>query len=143
MNSTNHKPNFCEQAKQIRKNNLLLLSKTIITTILVLFLLTSCSVFSSLNSNTSIKPNESFYLGNNPHGKFKVKLKNVSNHPVDIYFAPIDGGTYSRQTLQINEEITTKVPKNTAIVIENKSDQYASIDIKATGDLGLAMDYKN
>ena len=143
MNSTNHNPSFCEQAKPIRKNNLLLLSKTIITTIALGLLLTSCSVFSSLNSNTSIKPNESFYLGNNAHGKFKVTLKNISNHPVDIYFAPIDGGTYSRQTLQINEVITSKVPKNTAIVIDNKSDQYASVDIKATGDLGLAMDYKN
>jgi hypothetical protein len=127
----------------IQKNGLATLSKTLITTIVLGLLLTSCSIFSSLNSNTSIKPNESFYLGNNPHGKFKVKLKNVSNHPIDIYFAPIDGGTYSRQTLQINEEIITKVPKNTAIVIENKSDQYASVDIKATGDLGLAMDYKN
>ena len=117
--------------------------KSIITTIALGLLFTSCSIFSSLNSNTSIKPNESFYLGNNPHGKFKVKLKNVSNHPIDIYFAPIDGGTHSRQTLQINQEITTKVAKNTAIVIENKSDQYASIDIKAKGDLNLGMNYKN
>lgn len=115
----------------------------IITTIALGILLTSCSIFSSLNSNTSIKPNESFYLGNNPHGKFKVILKNVSNHPIDIYFAPIDGGTYSRQTLQINEEITTKVAKNTAIVIENKSYDYASVDIKATGDLNLGMTYNN
>ncbi|MBC7523861.1 MAG: hypothetical protein H7239_05430 [Flavobacterium sp.] len=117
--------------------------KTIITTIALGLLLTSCSIFSSLNSNTSIKPNDSFLLGNNEHGKFKVTLKNVSNHPVDIYMAPIDGGTYSRETLQINQIVTVKVAKNTAVVIENKSDQYASIDIKATGDLGLAMTYKN
>ena len=134
MNSTNH---------EIKKNKLVILSKTLITTVVLGLLLTSCSVFSSLNSNTSIKPNESFYLGNNPHGKFKVTLKNVSNHPIDIYFAPIDGGTYSRQTLQINDEIHTKVQKNTAIVIENKSDQYASVNIKATGDLNLGMNYKN
>lgn len=117
--------------------------KTAIALFAILLCTTSCGVFSSLNSNTSIKPNDSFYLGNNPHGKFKVSLKNVSNHPIDIYFAPIDGGTYSRETLQINQVITTKVSKNTAIVVENKSDQYASVDIKATGDLNLGMNYKN
>jgi len=126
-----------------KKNNNKILSKSIIALLAILLLTTSCGVFSSLNSNTSIKPNDSFYLGNNPHGKFKVTLKNVSNHPIDIYFAPIDGGTYSRETLQINQVVTTKVPKNTAIVIENKSDQYASVNINATGDLNLAMNYKN
>lgn len=116
--------------------------KTILTISLGIFL-TSCGIFSSLNSNTSIKPYDSFLLGNNKHGKFIITLKNVSNHPIDIYLAPIDGGRYSRQTLQINQIVSTSVGKNTAIVIENKSDQYASVDIKATGDLGLAMDYKN
>lgn len=105
-------------------------------------LFTSCSVFNSLNSNTSIKPNDSFYLGNNKHGKFKVTLKNVSNHYIEIYFAPISGGSYSRQTIKINEVVIAKVPKNTAIVIENKSTDYASVDIKATGDLNLGMGYQ-
>ena len=116
--------------------------KNSITTITLVIFLTSCSVFNSLNSNTSIKPNESFLLGNNKHGKFKVTLKNVSNHEIEIYFAPIEGGNYSRQTLKINQEITTKVAQNTAIVIENKSTDYASVDLKATGDLNLGMNYK-
>lgn len=115
--------------------------KTIISTIVLGIILTSCSVFSSLNSNTSIKPNESFLLGNNEHGKFHITLKNVSNHAIEIYFAPIDGGIYSRQTVEINQIVTTKVPKNTAIVIENKSNDYASVNIKATGDLNLGMNY--
>jgi hypothetical protein len=50
--------------------------------------------FSSLNSNTTIKPNESFVLGNNEHGTFKVKLKNASNHDLKIIMA-ITGGTHS------------------------------------------------
>ncbi len=104
---------------------------------------TSCSLFNSLTSNTSIKPNESFLLGNNEHGKFKITLKNVSNHPIDIYFAPISAGTHSRQTVGINQRITTHVKKNTAVVIENKSNDYASVDIKATGDLNLEMTYNN
>lgn len=118
------------------------MSKTIITTFTFGLLVSSCSIFTSLNSNTSIKPNDSFILGNNEHGKFKVRLKNVSNHPLEIHLAPIAGGKYSYQTISINEVVETKVPKNTAIVIENKSDENASVDIKATGDLNLGMGYQ-
>ena len=85
--------------------------KKIIISIFTVVLFNSCGVFSSLNSNTSIKPNENFLLGNNKHGKFKVTLKNVSNHPIAIYFAPIDGGTYSIQIVEINQVIITKVAK--------------------------------
>jgi hypothetical protein len=105
-------------------------------------LVSSCGIFSSLNSNTSIKPNDSFLLGNNEHGKFKIRLKNVSNHPIEIHLAPIAGGGYSYQTILVNEVVETKVPKNTAIVIENKSIDYASVDINATGDLNLGMEYQ-
>ena len=117
--------------------------KTILSAVALTLLFTSCNVFSSLNSNTSIKPNDSFLLGNNKHGKFHVTLKNVSNHAIEIYFAPIDGGTYSRQTVAVNQVISSKVDSNTAVVIENKSDEYASVDLKVTGDLGLSMGYKN
>ena len=106
------------------------------------WLLASFSACSSLHSNTSIKPNEQFFLGYNQHRPFRITLKNVSNHAIFIYFAPIDGAAYSRQTLQINEEISTKVSKNTAIVIDNKSDKYASVNLKAKGDLNLGMQYQ-
>ena len=115
--------------------------KNLTATILLGIALSSCSIFSSLNSYTSIEPNQSFLLGNNKHGKFKVILKNVSNHNLEIYFAPIEGGTYSRQIVKVNQEITTKVPRNTAIVRENKSNDHAGIDLKATGDLNLGMTY--
>lgn len=116
--------------------------KSLITTLGISILVSSCSVFNSLNSNTSIKPNDSFLLGNNEHGKFKIHLKNVSNHPVEIHLAPIAGGAYSYQIISSNEVVETKVPKNTAFVIENKSNENASVDIKATGDLDLSMGYK-
>jgi hypothetical protein len=116
--------------------------KNFITTFAVGLLVSSCSIFTSLNSNTSIKPNESFVLGNNEHGKFKICLKNVSSHAIEIHLAPIAGGGYSYQTISSNEVVETKVPKNTAIIIENKSDENASVDIKATGDLNLGMGYQ-
>ena len=117
--------------------------KKVILSIALFTALVSCGVFGSLTSNTRIKPNDSFLLGNNEHGNFKVQLKNVSNHDIEIYFAPIAGGTHSRQIVKMNQKISTKVNKNTAIVIENKSSETASVDLVVTGDLGLAMTYKN
>lgn len=116
--------------------------KTIITTLVLGILLTSCSIFSSLNSNTSIKPNDSFILGNNEHGTFKVKLKNVSNHELKIFMAPIAGGTHSPVMVKPNETLTVKAERNTALVIENKSDEAASVDLYVTGDTELSMGYK-
>ncbi|MDG2433821.1 hypothetical protein [Flavobacterium sp.] len=106
-------------------------------------LTSSCGIFGSLNSNTSIKPNDSFVLGNNEHGSFKVKLKNVSKNEIDVYEAPISGGTHSRLTVKPNESRVVKVDRNTALVFENKSTDYASVDLKVTGDIGLSMTYKN
>lgn len=116
------------------------------TTIIILFLafiITSCSVFGSLTSYTSIKPNESFVLGNNDHGTFKVRLKNVSNHILKIVMAPITGGTHSPVFVKPNETIKVKADSNTALIIENKSNEAASVDLYVTGDTGLSMGYKN
>lgn len=115
--------------------------KKVISTIFLALLITSCGVFSSLTSNTTIKPNESFVLGNNEHGTFKVKLKNVSNHNLKIKIAPITGGTHSPLTVRPNETITVKAESNTALIIENKSDEAASVDLYVTGDTGLSMGY--
>jgi len=102
-------------------------------------LVSSCA----LNSNTTIKPNDSFVLGNNEHGSFKVKLKNVSKNELEVYHAPIDGGKHSPQNVKPDESTRIKVDKNTALVIENKSADTASVDLKVTGDVGLSMGYKN
>ena len=117
--------------------------KSIIALFATFLLVTSCGVFGSLTSNTTIKPNESFVLGNNEHGTFKVKLKNVSNHNLKIIMAPIAGGTHSPITVNPNETITVKAESNTALVIENKSNESASVDLYVTGDTGLSMGYKN
>ena len=117
--------------------------KTIITTIVLALNITSCSVFGSLTSNVSIKANESFVLGNNKHGIFKARIKNVSNHPVTIAMHPIEGGSYSPETILPNQSTTVKTERNTALVIENKSEDTASIDLHVNGDTGLSMGYKN
>ena len=97
------------------------------------------SACSSITSNTIIKPKDSFILGKNQHGAFEVKLKNVSKTALDVYHAPVDGGKHSLQAVQPGEQITAKVERNTALIIENKSDQSASVDLTITGDTGLSM----
>ena len=116
--------------------------RTTITTLFLLLTLTSCGVFGSLTSNTTIKPNDSFVLGNNEHGSFKVKLKNVCNHDLKVFMAPIDGGTHSPVIVKPGETVTVKAERNTALMIENNSDQEASVDLYVTGDTGLSMGYK-
>lgn len=117
--------------------------KTVITLFFILLFTSSCGIFNSLNSNTTIKPNDSFVLGNNEHGTFKVTLKNISNHELRIFMAPISGGTHSPIVVVPNETVKVKADKNTALVIENKSSEQANVTLKVTGDIGLSMGYKN
>lgn len=100
----------------------------------------SCGV---LHSNTVIKPNDSFILGNNEHGSFQVNLQNASKHDLTVYMAPIAGGKHSSQTIQPSGKVKLKVDPNTALYIVNSSNDTASVNLKVTGDLGLSMGYKN
>ena len=103
-------------------------------------LTTSCR---SLTSNTVIKPNDSFVLGDNKHGSFSVKLKNVSADDLTIYLAPISGGTHSPQVVKPSQVVLVKVDKNTALIVSNKSNKTTSVDLKVVGDTGLSMGYKS
>lgn len=116
--------------------------KSLIALFGTLLLVISCSVFDSLNSNTSIKPNESFVLGNNKHSSFKTHLKNEGVTILKVYQAPIDGGMYSPVLLKPQETTTIKTEKNTALIIENQGDKDASVTLKVKGDLNLGMNYK-
>jgi len=113
--------------------------KYLFSIVALAMLFSSCA----LNSNTTIKPNVSFVLGNNEHGSFKVKLKNVSKNELEVYHAPIDGGRHSSQNVKPDESIRIRVDKNTSLIIANKSADTASVDLKVTGDVGLSMGYKN
>ncbi len=115
--------------------------KSIITTIAVL-MLTSCGSLFPLTSNTTIKANDSFLLGNNEHDTFTVRMKNVCNHDVTVYMKPITGGRHSTVVVKPQESLKTTVEINTALVVENNSNEVANVDLKVTGDLNLQMGYK-
>ncbi len=107
--------------------------------VFLLIIFNSCA---TLTSNTIIKANDSFILGNNPHGTFKVKLENVSKNNLEIYHAPIAGGKHSTVIIKPKEKVSLKVDANTALFIQNKSNEEASVNLKVTGDLELSMGYQ-
>lgn len=97
----------------------------------------------TLRSGTTIKPQDSFVLGNNEHGKFTVNLKNTSKQTIEVYHAPINGGKHSSQMVEPNQSVKVKVDKNTALIFGNQSMDTVTIALKVNGDLGLSMGYKN
>lgn len=117
--------------------------KSTIALFTILLLAASCGVFGSLNSNTSIKPKESFVLGNNEHGSFKTHLKNEGVTLLKVYQAPIVGGTHSPILIKPQETAFVKTEKNTALIIENTGNEIASVTLKVKGDLNLGMTYNN
>jgi hypothetical protein len=132
LNSGNFASSFTIKLNKMKKLSLALLALTVFAA--------SCR---TLHSNTAIKPNDSFVLGNNEHGSFKVKLTNTSKNDLEVYMAPVAGGSHSRKTVKQNESISVKVEKNTALIVDNKSTDTASVNLKVKGDLGLSMGYKN
>jgi hypothetical protein len=116
------------------------MKKLILTSLAFTLFLTSCR---SLTSTTYIKGNDAFILGNNKHGAFSVRLKNVSTSNLELWRTPIDGGQHSPLTIKPNETIKVNVEKNTALRIENKADEQATVELLVKGDTGLSMEYKN
>ena len=109
---------------------------------IAIFALTSCSIFSSLTSNTIITPNNAFKLGDNKHGSFSVRLKNVSINDLTIYEAPINGGKHSYVNVKPMQTVHVSVDDDTALIIENKSADTASVYLRVRGDIGLSMGYE-
>ncbi len=117
------------------KNQLLI----VITALILVTMFSACSI----TSQTTIKPKDSFVLGDNKHGSFRVALKNISEQEVEVYKAPIDGGTHSYQIVKPKKSVKVSVDRNTALVISNKSSDTVDVQLKVTGDTGLSMGYKN
>lgn len=116
--------------------------KNIISVLAIVIATTFCSMFKYVTSNTAIAPQNSFVLGNNEHGSFSVQLKNVSKNEVVLHKAPIAGGNYSYLTVQPNKSVKVNVAENTALIIENNTNDTASVNLYIKGDTGLSMGYK-
>lgn len=105
----------------------------------ITMLFTACK---TLTSTTYIKPNDAFILGNNVHREFKVRLKNISNSNLEIWRTPLGGGQHSKVLVKPTETIQVKVEENTALRINNNSNEQATVELLVKGDTGLSMGYK-
>jgi hypothetical protein len=113
--------------------------KSFFSLVTLVLLFSSCS---SLNSFTTIKPYDSFVLGNNEHGPFNVKMENTSKSELTIEQMKVGEQPGAPKTIAPNERISIKVLRNTAVVISNKTNNTASVNLKVSGDKGLSMQYK-
>jgi len=116
------------------------MKKLILLIIVINLFSTSCR---SLGSTTYIKGNDAFILGHNKHGAFSVRLKNASKNNLELWRTPIDGGQHSPITVKPNETVKLNVEKNTALKIENKTNEQATVELLVKGNIGLSMGYKN
>jgi hypothetical protein len=114
--------------------------KLVLVIALVGLFMNSCG---TLTSTTAIEANNSFVLGNNPHGPFSVKLKNISKKDVVVHREPLDGGRHSFETVTPGQTVLVNVEKNTALVIANQSTKQVDVKLLVVGDTGLSMGYKN
>lgn len=99
--------------------------------------------FTRLTSTTTIKAKDAFILGNNEHGKFSARLKNISKSEITVWKCPINGGRHSPSVVKPNETIKVNVDRNTALKIENESNETVDVQLFVQGDTGLSMGYKN
>ncbi|GAB4395600.1 MAG: hypothetical protein OHK0053_04860 [Microscillaceae bacterium] len=108
-------------------------------------LFTACQhlPFRRLHSTTYIKPKDAFILGYNQHGSFSVRLKNESQTDITVWKYPVGGGQHSPAIVKPNETVKLKVERNTALRIENQSNDQVAVALVVKGDTGLAMAYKN
>ncbi|NJL12652.1 MAG: hypothetical protein HC913_06420 [Microscillaceae bacterium] len=122
----------------------LFMNKLFYTLLMLGTLFTACQhlPFRRLNSTTYIKPQDAFILGNNQHGSFSVKLKNISQADITVWKYPIGGGRHSPAIVKPNETVKLKVESNTALRIENQSKDEVAVTLVVKGDTALAMDYK-
>lgn len=110
--------------------------------LLALLVMLGTTACNTLHSVTTIEPQNSFVLGNNEHNKFSVQLTNQGNNPLEIWRTPISGGKHSYLKVLPNEKVSIKVEKNTALRIENNSNNTTNVKLKVNGDLGLSMGYQ-
>ncbi|MCU0419253.1 MAG: hypothetical protein MUC38_06300 [Cyclobacteriaceae bacterium] len=106
----------------------------------ILFWLSGCT---SLTSVTNIGANNSFVLGNNPHGYFRATVKNVSGHPLKLYQKTLTDSVHSMVILKPNETLHVYADKNTALIVENNANRQAQVKLDIGGDTNLSMGYKN
>lgn len=116
------------------------MKKILIFSLAIILAASSCK---SVYSTTSIDPKKSFVLGDNEHEAFEASLKNISKENLELSQMPSGGTKTLLQVLNPNKSATVKIEKNTALYIENKTNNKASVELNLKSGTHLSMGYKN
>jgi len=109
--------------------------KKICIILLAVIALQSCA----LTSQTTIRPNKAFELGDGEHGAFKAMVKNISEVAVEVCATPLGGTEKKLATLQPGEQKTVRFTANTKATFKNNTNKQADLKLKVTGDTRLSM----
>jgi hypothetical protein len=110
----------------------------IVNVLCLVLILNSCA---HIKSNLYINPEDSFVLGKNEHGPFKVNLTNYSKNPLEVRQASLQDEQISITRVYPNQKVRVTVQKNCALILQNTSKDTARAEVKITGDTGLSMQY--
>jgi selenocysteine lyase/cysteine desulfurase len=116
------------------------MKKLLIALIAITLTASSCK---TVYSTTTIEAKKSFVLGDNEHDAFEVTLKNISKEDLELSQMPNGGTKQLIQVLNSDKSATIKIEKNTALYIENKSSNKASVELNLKSNTHLSMGYKN
>jgi hypothetical protein len=114
--------------------------KVLISFVAVLLTLSSCK---TVYSTTGIEAKKSFVLGDNAHESFEVRVKNISNNEVDLYKMPTNGTKDFIQIVAPGKSVSVIIEKNTALYIDNKSDNKVTVELNLKSSSHLSMGYKD
>jgi selenocysteine lyase/cysteine desulfurase len=116
------------------------MKKLLIALMAITLTASSCK---TVYSTTTIEAKKSFVLGDNEHDAFEVTLKNISKEDLELSQMPNGGTKQLIRVLNSDKSATIKIEKNTALYIENKSSNKASVELNLKSNTHLSMGYKN
>lgn len=93
-----------------------------------------------LHSGLAVPAGERFILGDNPHGRFSVRVVNVGVVPVELVVEEA-GAIVSTATLQPGDRTRARFQAQQAAIFVNAGEQEANLSVDINGDIGLSMNY--
>lgn len=117
------------------------MKKVFVGVVCLIVVMTSATIVRTLQSTTYIPPGECFILGANQHNAFRVNLTNASVVNVFVYSQLASGERLLEKEVAPQEKIELRAAQNTSIVIDNPSEERATVKLKVKGDVGLSMEY--
>jgi hypothetical protein len=94
-------------------------------------LLTGCS---TLHSDLTVQPGRQFVLGGNQKGAFLVKARNTGRVTVSLSERRASGQTVELGQFAPGDAQTVRFAAGSAVLIDNRADQSARLDLTVTGD---------